>query len=332
MGEPGLVLSRDHVERQPRPGPKGLDDLDLVARDAQSRRPDHGDAADIETAGLVGHLADRLRGPIERHCSDLAGGLEALAEPGHDGPVDDGPPAAVEVELREVELGRVRSRVDDGIALRHPIDEHPEPGPDVLVDVGAEPERIDRGHDGRRVRRLDRDRRRPAPVMLENGALGLAPGNGIAGALLADPQQAWTTGTTDPCGRQDRLQAQTFGRHVRKWKAESMEHRPRSLLVERERRLEDRLPALEAVGVCLAEDLDVHQLVPDLDVVAVRRQQVELLALLDRRLRRLEHRICRRDAPGEGAPLPARDDPPMPAHELHALLPGAPAGRASHLG
>ena len=147
IGEPALFLSRDHFDREPRPGPHLLDDLGLVSRDAQARRPHDGVGADLETAGLVGHLADCLRGPIERLGADLAGGLETLAQPGHHGSVDDGPPGtAVRVELREVELGRVRARVDDGIALRHRIDQHPEPRRDVVVDVGAEAERLDRGH------------------------------------------------------------------------------------------------------------------------------------------------------------------------------------------
>ena len=70
---------------------------------------------------------------LERLGADLAGSLEALAEPGHDRPIDDGPPRAtpVRVELRDVELDRVRADVDDCVALRHTIDEQPQPRRDV---------------------------------------------------------------------------------------------------------------------------------------------------------------------------------------------------------
>jgi hypothetical protein len=110
-----------------------------------------------------------------------------------------------------MELGRVRARIDDGIALRHGIDKHPEPRRDVVVHVGAEAERIDRGHHSRRVRGLYGDRRSPSPVDLEHGALGLATGNGVAGALFVYAQQTRPAGGTDPDCCQECLQVPAVG-------------------------------------------------------------------------------------------------------------------------
>ena len=105
--------------------------------------------------------------------------------------------------------------------------------------------------------------------------------------------------------------------------SETLEDGPRSPGVEWERDLEDRFPALEASRIGLAQDLDVHQSVPDLDVVPAGREQVQFVALLDgRRRHRIERRIGAQDPMGEGAPFPARDDL---THALD-LLPTTPSG------
>ena len=113
--------------------PNRLHDLGPVASHPGSGRTDHRDGPNVDAASLVRHLADRVRGALERLGADLAGSFEALAEPGHDRPIDDGPPRAtpVRVELRDVELDRVRADVDDCVALRHTIDEQPQPRRDV---------------------------------------------------------------------------------------------------------------------------------------------------------------------------------------------------------
>ena len=319
MGEPTLVLARDHLERDARPVPHVLDDIGLVARDAQAGRADRGDGARVEAARLVGHLADGLRGPVERFGADLAGCLEPLTQPGHHGPVDDRPPGtAVRVDLRHVELGRVRAGVDHGVPLGHVVDEHPQSRRDVVVDVGAEAERLDRGQHRRRVRGLDGDGRRPSSLDLEHGDLGQAAGHRVAGAPLADEQGAGPAGRTDPGGGQGRVEVQALGRHVGRRAVETPEGHARGLRVERERRLEDRFPPLEPGRVRLAQDLDVHQPGPDLDVVPAAAEQVELLALLHGRLQGREDRVGGGHVAGERAPLPARDDlahgPHVPLH------------------
>src|SRR5262249_5777341 len=85
---------------------------------------------------------------------------------------------------------------------------------------------------------------------------------------------------------------------------------------KRELPLHDRSPLLEAVGVDLLQRFDVHELVSDLDVgVAVRREQVQLVALLHVAWRELAESAVRiAEACAECPPLPARDD------HFHGLL------------
>ena len=159
------------------------------------------------------------------------------------------------------------------------------------------------------------------PAGLDRCPLDLAPSDDVAGTPLVDPDRARTAaGHTGPRRCQDGVEGQPVGRDGRERLTETLEDRPCGLGVERKRDLEDRFPALQASCIGRAQDLDVHQPVPDLDVVPARREQVELLALLDGcRRHRIERRIGARDGAGEGAPLPARDDL---GHTPRALLPG----------
>jgi len=49
---------------------------------------------------------------------------------------------------------------------------------------------------------------------------------------------------------------------------------------QREAGLHDRRPLLQAVGVDLAQQLDVHQRIANLDVGALGRKQIDLVAVL----------------------------------------------------
>ena len=76
---------------------------------------------------------------------------------------------------------------------------------------------------------------------------------------------------------------ETVGRAVQRGRREPqrLEHAGHVGGGERESRLHHGGPLLEPVVVHGAQHLDVHQRVPDLDVLAGPRQQVELVALLD---------------------------------------------------
>src|SRR5829696_110927 len=146
------------------------------------------------------------------------------------------------------------------------------------------------------------------PSGLEYGALGLAISDGVTSPPLVDPDRTRTAGRTNPRRRYYPVKAQSGRWDSRKRPSETLEDRPRRLGAERERDLEDRFPALKACCIDLSQNLDVHQLVTDFDVVAAWRQKIELDAFLDRlRGHRFDRRVGMREAMGEGAPFPARD-------------------------
>ena len=147
------------------------------------------------------------------------------------------------------------------------------------------------------------------PSGLEGGALSLAAADGVPSAPLVHRNGPRTIGRTDLDRSHERIEAQSVRRDFWKRPPQPREDNLRSLDVERERHLQDRFPALEASGIGLAQDLDVHQLVPDLHVVTVVRQQVEIVTVLDGGRRHgIEDHVRLRDGVGERAPLPTRDD------------------------
>ncbi len=96
----------------------------------------------------------------------------------------------------------------------------------------------------------------------------------------------WTWTAETPIGRRDQLVEELVERvlgsvHGRRRFAQRLEHAGNVGGGNREFRLHDRRPLLEAVLVDLAQDLDVHQSVADLHGVAFAADQVDLVALLD---------------------------------------------------
>ena len=170
----------------------------------------------VDAASFVRHLADRLRGPLERVGADVAGRLETLAEPGHDRLIDDGSPPAtpVRVEPRDVELDRVRAGGYDGVPLGTRSTSNAARR-DVQIAVVAQAERVDHGHDVRGVGRLDCDRRRWMASGLEYGPFDLVASDAVTGTPL------WTRTARGPpvssglrcC--QDRVEGQPVGRDGR---------------------------------------------------------------------------------------------------------------------
>ncbi len=234
--------------------------------------------------------------------------VEVLAETRHLGAVDDGPPPPAGVALADVELDRVRPDIDHRIA-RRPISNECRKAPRVAgVDVGVEANAADSGDDGGRVLRLDRDRPRTSSVRHHIGGLGRAAAQGVADAPLVDRDRPHPTARRHQLGEE---LLQRVGRSGARGRGdpkgvEDPGHRGRR---QREPLLHHRLPPLQAVGVDLAEQLDVHEVGADLDVGAGRREQVELVALLDR-LRGLRGQGGLRgpEAVPEDSPFPTRDD------------------------
>ena len=291
--------------------PDGPDHLGAVASHPRSCGPDHRDGPDVEASGLVRHRADRPRRALERFWSDLAGLLETLTQPRHDSTVGHRPPRTVSVgvQLGDVELDRVGADVDDGVPLRHPIDQQAQAGRDVEVAVVAHAQPLDRRHDRCSVRRLDRDRRRSMPFRLEDRPLGLAAPKEVSGAFLVDLDDPRAAVRCRGRRRDQGVEGQPFRRDGRELLTETLKHHLRGRGIERERGLEDRLETLETRLVGLAVDLDVHQTVPDLEVVPSGGEQVDLVGLLDAgRHQRVERRTCTRGSAAETAPLPPRDD------------------------
>ena len=139
VGEPALLLARDHLDGDAGAGADRVDDLVAVLGDPQARRPDRGDRERAVPSRLVDHPRDRGHRPLQRLARDPPVLLEALAEAGQLGAVDDRPPRPVGVALAEVELDRVGPDVDDRVARGLVVEERREPARIAGVDVAAEP-------------------------------------------------------------------------------------------------------------------------------------------------------------------------------------------------
>jgi hypothetical protein len=145
-------------------------------------------------------------------------------------------------------------------------------------------------------------------VHFQVGVLGQAAGEGVADAPLVDRHRPHGVARRHQLGKELVQRVALPGERGRN-DAECLEdpgHRGRR---QREPELQHRLPPLQPVGVDLPEQLDVHQAGADLDVGASRREQVELVALLDRVPgQRGQGGLRGPEALAEDAPFPARDD------------------------
>src|SRR5690242_7636986 len=78
---------------------------------------------------------------------------------------------------------------------------------------------------------------------------------------------------------------------------------------QRERLLQDRLPALQAICVDLLQHLDVHEVVTDFHVGTKPTEEVQLVALLDSaRPQRREPALGKPETRAERTPLPSWND------------------------
>ena len=234
--------------------------------------------------------------------------VEVLAQAGQLGAVGDGSPPPAGVALADVELDRVRPDIDHRVARGPGVDERGQAPRVAGVDGGAEADAADGGDDGGRVLGLDGDRPRVPSAHVQVGGLGLAAAQGVADAPLVDRDRPHDAARRHQLGAELVQRVALPGERGR-GDAKCLEdpgHRGRR---QREPELHHGLPPLQPVGVDLPEQLDVHQAGADLDVGAFRREQVELVALLDRvRGQRGQGGLRGPEALAEDAPFPARDD------------------------
>ena len=95
VGEPSLLLARDHLDVDARALADGIEELVRVRGLAQARRADHRDLLRAGAPRLVGQLGDRVDGPPDRLLAETPGLVDPLPQPGHLGAVDDRPPLTV---------------------------------------------------------------------------------------------------------------------------------------------------------------------------------------------------------------------------------------------
>ena len=100
-----------------------------------------------ELTSLVDHALDGGRRALQGRSAISPRGLEALAEAGHLGAIDQRPPRPVRVSLADVELHGVRTHVDDGVASRLGVDERRQAAWVAHVRVAAEADGTDGGDD-----------------------------------------------------------------------------------------------------------------------------------------------------------------------------------------
>src|SRR5262245_1958489 len=177
---------------------------------------------------------------------------------------------------------------------------------DVLESIQAQ--LSDGGPYPSRILQLESDTARLAPVRGQLGQLGQTSAHGIALASLVDGNRAYAARRVRQLGSHEFQRVVTAGRkRSNPQLGADLRH-----LGGRQRKagLHDRTPLLEAVGVDLLPDLDVHQAVAALHVgVAVGREQIELVAFLDLARRELSKAPVRfAEAGGEGSPFPTRND------------------------
>ena len=190
-GEPGLLLAGDHLDLDAGPLPHGVDQLRAVRGGAHAGGADGGDPLDAVLLRLLDHPGDRVGRPRgSARGSSAAAVVEALAQPGHLGPVDDGAPRAVGCALADVELHRVRADVDHRVAAHAEARERLQPTGEARVRQVGEAELADRGGHRVCVLRLDRDRARVADVGAEIGQLAHAAADRVPLPALVHADRA----------------------------------------------------------------------------------------------------------------------------------------------
>ena len=179
VGQPGFVLTGDHLDLDPGLLAHGIDEGGAVGGDPQSRRPDGRDLLDVLSASLRDHSGDRRRGPRDRAVAEPPGRMEVLAKSRDLGTVHDRPPRTIRSALLDPELDRVRADVDHGVAPRTDPGHRLELARHAHIAMRVQPELAQRVDHARRILRLQTDRPRVAVVGSQLRALDHAAGDGV---------------------------------------------------------------------------------------------------------------------------------------------------------
>jgi hypothetical protein len=198
---------------------------------------------------VVDHPGDGGDGPLDRGRRDGTRLLDPFAQPADVRPVGDGPKARA-ITLGDVELHGVRADVDHRVALRAIVHEPDEPLRVARVQVPRQAGLADGLEHRGLVLRFDRDRLRGLAIRDDVRHLGGAAVDLVADASLVDLDRPDRAAAAE---RRDEL-VEGVAVAVDHGPAETERVEDRSDVIgrHRERRLHDRLPALEAVGVRLA--------------------------------------------------------------------------------
>ena len=192
---------------------------------------------------------------------------EPFAQARHLRAVGDGPPPTAGIAFGDVELDRIGAGVDHRIALRHVIEQRRQATRIGDVGIAAQAEFAHRGDHRGGILRLHGQRARGLAVGHHVRQLGHAATDGVARASLVDLHHAHSPARRGEPGQQLLLREPARARR-RGRQSERLEDLRRVGGGQRKAGLHDRRPLLEAVGVDLAQHLDVHQCIADLHVAA----------------------------------------------------------------
>ncbi len=206
--------------------------------------------------------------------------LQALPKPGDLGPVEHPVQVSVGGSFGEVELDRVRAAVDDGEALGRIGHDVRKRGDVAAVDIRAQTDVAHGGDDLDRIGVLDRDRPSLVAVRVDVAALRRAAADRVAHPALLH-RDGLHAGLRRAEDGQQIVERGGPVRCVGRGLPQRGGGRGDVIGGEGELRLQDGEPLLEAIGIDLAQGLDVEQAGSQLHDLGAGRDDVRLFALLD---------------------------------------------------
>ena len=258
VGEPSFLLAADHLDIDPRAVAHSVDERGTVGREPQPSRADGGDRLDLRAraSSTMPAIACAVRRIGSSPSRPVA--VEALAEPGDLGAIDDRSPPTVGCALTDVELDRVRADVDDRVAPRAEPDQRVQLAGDAHVSARHQAQLAHRRDHAIRILGLHGHGLHRIAIGSQLRELRHAASDREARPPLVHPDRQQVGARLDDLGNEliERVLAalEHSGR-----RAERLEHRSDLDPRHRKRRLHDRSPLLEAVVVDTLQALDVHE-------------------------------------------------------------------------